>query len=128
MARTRVLIVDDSAFMRHTLNRMLGAIPALDVVGAASDGEEGLRLARELRPDVITLDVEMAVLDGLAMLKRLMIETPTRVVMLSGRTTEPPPRTGRSTVDRPPDSTPCRARGLPGGIATRLGSPPDDSS
>jgi two-component system chemotaxis response regulator CheB len=88
MARTRVLIVDDSAFMRHMLNRMLGAIPALEVVGAASDGEEGLRLARELRPDVITLDVEMAVLDGLAMLKRLMLETPTRVVMLSGRTTE----------------------------------------
>ncbi|MGA3057743.1 MAG: chemotaxis-specific protein-glutamate methyltransferase CheB [Candidatus Limnocylindrales bacterium] len=88
MARTRVLVVDDSAFMRHTLNRMLGAIPALEVVGAASDGEEGLRLTRELRPDVITLDVEMAVLDGLAMLKRLMLETPTRVVMLSGRTTE----------------------------------------
>jgi two-component system chemotaxis response regulator CheB len=87
MARTRVLIVDDSAFLRHTLGRLLSGIPALEVVGAASNGEEGLQLARELRPDVITLDVEMAVLDGLAMLKRLMIETPTRVVMLSSRTT-----------------------------------------
>jgi two-component system chemotaxis response regulator CheB len=87
MARTRVLIVDDSAFLRHTLGRLLGRIPSLEVVGAASNGEEGLRLARELRPDVITLDVEMAVLDGLAMLKRLMLETPTRVVMLSSRTT-----------------------------------------
>jgi two-component system chemotaxis response regulator CheB len=87
MARTRVLIVDDSAFLRHTLERLLSGIPTLEVVGAASNGEEGLQLTRELRPDVITLDVEMAVLDGLAMLKRLMIETPTRVVMLSSRTT-----------------------------------------
>jgi len=87
MARTRVLIVDDSAFLRHTLGRLLSGIPTLEIVGAASNGEEGLQLARELRPDVITLDVEMAVLDGLAMLKRLMIETPTRVVMLSSRTT-----------------------------------------
>jgi two-component system chemotaxis response regulator CheB len=87
MARIRVLIVDDSAFLRHTLGRLLSGIPSLELVGAASNGEEGLRLARDLRPDVITLDVEMAVLDGLAMLKRLMIETPTRVVMLSSRTT-----------------------------------------
>jgi two-component system chemotaxis response regulator CheB len=87
MARTRVLIVDDSAFLRHTLERLLSGIPTLEVVGAASNGEEGLQLTRELRPDVITLDVEMAVLDGLAMLKRLMMETPTRVVMLSSRTT-----------------------------------------
>jgi two-component system, chemotaxis family, protein-glutamate methylesterase/glutaminase len=87
MARTRVLIVDDSAFLRHTLSRLLSGIPSLELVGAASNGEEGLQLARELRPDVITLDVEMAVLDGLAMLKRLMIETPTRVIMLSSRTT-----------------------------------------
>jgi two-component system chemotaxis response regulator CheB len=88
MARTRVLVVDDSAFMRHSIGRMLGAIPSLEVVGSASNGEEGLKLARELRPDVITLDVEMAVLDGLAMLERLMLEMPTRVVMLSSRTTE----------------------------------------
>jgi two-component system chemotaxis response regulator CheB len=88
MARTRVLVVDDSAFMRRRIGRMLGAIPSLDVVGAASNGEEGLKLARELRPDVITLDVEMDVLDGLAMLERLMLEMPTRVVMLSSKTTE----------------------------------------
>jgi len=88
MGRIRVLIVDDSAFMRHSLGRLLAAAPNLEVVGAASNGEEGLRLASELRPDVITLDVEMPVLDGLGMLKRLMLETPTRVVMLSSRTTE----------------------------------------
>ena len=88
MGQIRTLIVDDSAFMRHALGRMLADSPDIDVVGAGSNGEEGLRLAAELRPDVITLDVEMPVLDGLGMLKRLMLETPTRVVMLSSRTTE----------------------------------------
>jgi len=87
MAPIRVLIVDDSAFMRHALGRLLGEVPGLEVAGVATNGEDGLRLARELRPDVITLDVEMPVLDGLGMLKRLMLETPTRVVMLSSRTT-----------------------------------------
>ena len=88
MATIRVLIVDDSAFMRHALARLLSEAPGLEVAGAAANGEEGLSLARELRPDVITLDVEMPVLDGLGMLKRLMLETPTRVVMLSSRTTQ----------------------------------------
>jgi two-component system, chemotaxis family, protein-glutamate methylesterase/glutaminase len=88
MAPIRVLIVDDSAFMRHALSRLINEAPRLEVVGAAANGEEGLRLAAELRPDVITLDVEMPVLDGLGMLKRLMLETPTRVVMLSSRTTQ----------------------------------------
>jgi two-component system chemotaxis response regulator CheB len=87
MAPIRVLIVDDSAFMRHALGRLLGEVSGLEVVGAAANGEEGLTLARELRPNVITLDVEMPLLDGLGMLKRLMFETPTRVVMLSSRTT-----------------------------------------
>jgi two-component system, chemotaxis family, protein-glutamate methylesterase/glutaminase len=88
MGKIRVLIVDDSAFMRHALGRLLADQSGIEVVGAASNGQEGLRLAGELRPDVITLDVEMPVLDGLGMLKRLMLETPTRVVMLSSRTTE----------------------------------------
>ena len=87
MAPIRVLIVDDSAFMRHALGRLLNEAPSIEVVGAAANGEEGLKLAGELQPDVITLDVEMPVLDGLEMLKRLMLETPTRVVMLSSRTT-----------------------------------------
>jgi two-component system, chemotaxis family, protein-glutamate methylesterase/glutaminase len=87
MAPIRVLIVDDSAFMRHALGRLLNETPSIEVVGAASNGEEGLAFARNLRPDVMTLDVEMPVLDGLGMLKRLMLETPTRVVMLSSRTT-----------------------------------------
>ncbi len=95
MARVRVLIVDDSAFMRHALGRLLGESTAVEVVGAASNGEEGLAMAKSLRPDVITLDVEMPVLDGLAMLKRLMLEAPTRVVMLSSKTVA----ASRTTLD-----------------------------
>jgi len=87
MGRIRVLIVDDSAFMRHALGRLLGEVPSIEVVGVASNGVEGLQMAADLHPDVITLDVEMPVLDGLGMLKRLMAESPTRVVMLSNLTT-----------------------------------------
>jgi two-component system chemotaxis response regulator CheB len=86
--RIRVLIVDDSAFMRHALGRLLAETPSIEVVGSATNGEEGLQLAQSLRPDVITLDVEMPVLDGLGMLKRLMVQAPTRVVMLSSLTTQ----------------------------------------
>jgi two-component system chemotaxis response regulator CheB len=74
--------------MRHALGRLLGEVSSIEVVGAATNGEDGLKMARELKPDVITLDVEMPVLDGLGMLKRLMLESPTRVVMLSSRTTQ----------------------------------------
>ena len=88
MSPIRVLVVEDSAFMRLALGRLLGGASGIEVVGSASNGAEGLELARSLRPNVITLDVEMPVLDGLGMLKILMRETPTRVVMLSGRTTE----------------------------------------
>ena len=95
MGRTRVLIVDDSAFMRHSLGRLLSETPSIEVVGAASNGVEGLQMAAALHPDVITLDVEMPVLDGLGMVKRLMLETPTRVVMLSSLTT----RDARVTLD-----------------------------
>jgi two-component system chemotaxis response regulator CheB len=95
MGKIRVLVVDDSAFMRHALGRLLGESATVEVVGSAGNGREGLALARELRPDVITLDVEMPVLDGLAMLKRLMVETPTRVVMLSSKTTA----NARTTLD-----------------------------
>lgn len=87
MAPIRVLIVDDSAFMRHALGRLLTETPGIEVVGSASNGEDGLVAAQDLHPDVITLDVEMPVLNGLEMLRRLMVQTPTRVVMLSSLTT-----------------------------------------
>ena len=84
----RVLVVDDSPFMRHMVRKMLEPEPDLTVVGEAADGEAGLARVRALRPDVITLDVEMPRLDGLSMLSRLMDERPTPVVMLSTLTQE----------------------------------------
>ncbi len=83
----RVIVVDDSAFMRHALGRLLSEHDGIEVVGSAANGEQGLEAVRSLRPDVVTLDVEMPVMDGLTMLRRLMVEMPTRVVMLSSLTT-----------------------------------------
>ena len=88
MSPIRTLIVDDSAFMRHALARILSEAGDIEIVGSVGNGELGLESARALHPDVITLDVEMPVMDGLTMLRRLMAETPTRVIMLSSLTTE----------------------------------------
>lgn len=88
MSRIRVLIADDSLFMRQMVASMLSADPQIEIVGTASNGQEALARAEELRPDVITLDVEMPVLDGLAALERLMAGNPTPVIMLSAITTE----------------------------------------
>lgn len=84
--RVRVLIVDDSAFVRRAVERMLAAAPEIQIVGTASDGADAVALARSLRPDVIVLDVNMPDLDGLAALQRIMEETPTGVLMLSTQT------------------------------------------
>jgi two-component system chemotaxis response regulator CheB len=82
----RVLVVDDSAFLRHTLTKHLETDPGIAAVGRAHDGVEALDQIATLRPDVVTLDVEMPRLDGLAALKRIMAECPTPVVMLSAYT------------------------------------------
>ena len=82
----QVFVVDDSAFMRYTINRHLDADPDITVIGSAQDGLDALSKLPGLKPDVITLDVEMPRLDGLATLKRIMAEMPTPVVMLSSLT------------------------------------------
>ena len=83
-----VLVVDDSAFMRKSLTIMLESDPGIKVVGTARNGEEGLIQAKNLKPDIITLDIEMPVMDGLTALKRIMSECPTSVLMVSSLTTE----------------------------------------
>ncbi|MEW6248569.1 MAG: chemotaxis response regulator protein-glutamate methylesterase [Nitrospirota bacterium] len=84
----RVLVVDDSAFMRKALCGMLASDPRITVVGTGRNGEEALQKLDELRPDVVTLDVEMPVMNGLAALQRIMETRPLPVLMVSSLTTE----------------------------------------
>src|SRR5579875_1175399 len=72
--------------MRRALSQMLAAAGDMQVMGTARDGREAVELTRNLRPDVVTLDVEMPVLDGLKALQRIMAECPTPVVMVSSLT------------------------------------------
>ena len=73
--RVRVLIVDDSALMRRLLSDLLGSSPEIEVVGMARDGREAVAQAARLRPDVITLDVEMPEVSGLEALPALLAVT-----------------------------------------------------
>jgi two-component system, chemotaxis family, protein-glutamate methylesterase/glutaminase len=83
----RVLVVDDSAFNRQTITAMLEGVPGFQVVGRAGDGEEGLKMAFQLSPDVITLDLEMPKMDGFSFLRLLMARQPTPVIVISGYAT-----------------------------------------
>lgn len=69
--RTRILIVDDSAVMRSLLRTVVTADPGMEVAGTAADGESALGIVESLRPDLILLDVEMPVMDGLVTLRKL---------------------------------------------------------
>ena len=82
-APVRVLIVDDSVFNRRSLSEILAGNAAIEVVGKAADGEEALRLVSALRPDAITLDLEMPRMDGFTFLRILMSKMPTPVVVVS---------------------------------------------
>jgi two-component system, chemotaxis family, protein-glutamate methylesterase/glutaminase len=82
----RVLVVDDSAFMRKALSQEIAADARFTVVGTACDGQEAVRKALELQPDVITLDVEMPVQDGLTTLRQLTPKCPAGVIMVSAAT------------------------------------------
>lgn len=87
-AKTRVLIVDDSSFMRMAIRGILIKEPSIEVVGTASDGAEGVEKAIALKPDLITMDVEMPRLDGISALKQIMAKAPTKVLMVSTLTNE----------------------------------------
>ena len=79
----RILIVDDSAFVRKVIRQMLSRSPFLDVVGVARDGAEALQLVEELRPDVVTLDLNMPGTDGLNFLRQQMTRRPIAVLIVS---------------------------------------------
>ena len=84
----RTLVVDDSVFMRTILKNALGAAPRIEVVGSAQNGQEALEKIASLKPDVVTLDIEMPGLTGLDVLVRVMKSDPLPIVMVSTKTQE----------------------------------------
>src|SRR5256885_4471113 len=84
----RVLVVDDSAFMRRVVGDAVSSQPDMELVGVAHNGLDALVKVEQLRPDVVTLDVEMPEMDGLSALRHLMSRYPRPVVMLSNQTQE----------------------------------------
>jgi two-component system chemotaxis response regulator CheB len=79
----RTLIVDDSAFVRKTVREMLSRSPYIEVVGAARDGEEALAMVEELKPDVVTCDLQMPRLDGVGFVRQQMARRPIPILILT---------------------------------------------
>lgn len=88
MEKKRVLIVDDSAFMRKVISDIINSDPELQVADTAKNGQDAIQKVLSLRPDVMTLDVEMPVMDGLSALEIVMRDSPLPVIMLSNLTKE----------------------------------------
>lgn len=88
MTSIRVLIIDDSAFMRKMITEIITSDQRIDVVGTARNGQDGLRKIQQLNPDVITLDIEMPMMDGIETLENIMELHPKPVVMLSSLTSK----------------------------------------
>lgn len=86
MQRCKLLIVDDSALMRQLLTQILSSDPAIEIVGTASDPYVAKEKIKTLRPDILTLDIEMPRMDGLTFLEKLMRAHPMPVVMISSLT------------------------------------------
>ncbi|MDM8544376.1 chemotaxis protein CheB [Desulfococcaceae bacterium HSG9] len=83
MKKIKAIVVDDAAFMRHAITNILETDPLIQVIGTAENGIEGLEKIKQLHPDVITLDIDMPVMDGLTSIRHIMIESPVPVVVLS---------------------------------------------
>ncbi len=83
---TRVLVVDDSGFIRRRIAQILNVEPGLEVIGMASNGQEAVSKTAKLHPDVITMDVEMPVMDGITAVKEIMLRTPCPILMFSSST------------------------------------------
>jgi len=86
MGKIRVLVADDSALMRQTFKRIIAGCPDFDLVGLARDGEDAVAKARELHPDVVSMDINMPKLDGISALQMILAEKICPVVMVSSLT------------------------------------------
>lgn len=82
----KVLIVDDSGFFRRRLTEIISSDPLIEVIGSANNGQEAIEQARILKPDVITMDIEMPVMNGIEATKQIMRTTPSRILMFSSLT------------------------------------------
>jgi two-component system chemotaxis response regulator CheB len=85
-SRVRVLVVDDSSFFQRRISEILRSDSGIEVVGTAGDGVAAVQQARRLKPDVITMDVEMPVMNGIDAVRRIMAVSPTRILMFSALT------------------------------------------
>jgi len=81
----RVVVVDDSAYVRKVVRQMLLRSPFIEVVGAARDGAEALELVAELNPDVVTCDLIMPEMDGVAFVREQMARRPVPIIIMTGR-------------------------------------------
>ncbi|SDB88860.1 two-component system, chemotaxis family, response regulator CheB [Pelagirhabdus alkalitolerans] len=88
MERIKVLVVDDSAFMRKMISNILNDHVKIEVIATARNGQDALGKIRELDPDLVTLDIEMPIMDGITTLKEIMNKFPRPVIMLSSLTKE----------------------------------------
>ena len=82
----KVLVVDDSSFFRRRVTNILNKDPQLEVIDVAVNGQEAVEKALSLKPDVITMDIEMPVLNGIAAVKKIMVQSPTAILMFSSLT------------------------------------------
>jgi two-component system chemotaxis response regulator CheB len=88
VSRIRVLVVDDSSFMRGVIARTVASDPRFEVVGQAGDGAQALSLVKELSPDVVSMDFNMPGVNGAEATRRILAEKPVPIVMLSAHTKE----------------------------------------
>lgn len=84
----KVLVVDDSSFFRRRVSEIINADPRLEVIGNAVNGKEAVELVQKLQPDVITMDIEMPVMDGITAVREIMKVLPTPILMFSSLTQE----------------------------------------
>ncbi len=86
--KIKLLVVDDSAFMRKAIQMMVADDPNIEIIGTAINGQEAFEKVLELKPDLVTMDIEMPKMDGLASLRAIMDKQPTPVIMVSSLTSE----------------------------------------
>jgi len=91
----RVLVVDDSGFFRRRVKEILESDPLIEVIGLAENGEQAIEMVKTLKPDVVTMDIEMPIMDGITATRKIMQSTPTSIIMFSSLTTDG----AKSTLD-----------------------------